>query len=101
MAVPTISGVPASLTFDEDTQGNVDLSGVTVADADGDPLTLTLTIDAGTFSAPADGSMVGSGVTATLVDGQTITLVGAAADINTYLDTASNIQYTGPLNGER
>ena len=39
--------------------------------------------------------MVGSGVTATLVDGQTITLAGSAADINTYLDTASNIQYTG------
>ena len=92
---PTISGVPTDLQVLEDTASNVDLSGVTLEDLDGDALTLTLTIDAGTFSAPADGSMVGSGVTATLVDGQTITLVGSAADINTYLDTASNIQYTG------
>ena len=99
---PTISGVPTDLQVLEDAASNVDLSGVTLIDVDADTLTLTLTIDAGTFSAPADGSMVGSGVTATLVDGQTITLVGTAADINTYLDTASNIQYTGAqdVNGD-
>ena len=94
-AAPTISGAPTDVTFVEDTAGNVDLSSATLADGDGDSLTLTLTASAGTFSAPADGAGVGGGVTETLVDGQTITLAGSAADINSYLDTASNIQYTG------
>ena len=96
--VPTVSGVPSDIAVTEDTASNVDLSSVSFSDADGDPLTVTLSIDAGTLSAPADGSGVGAGVTETLTDTKTITLVGSAADINTYLDTASNIQYTGPAN---
>ncbi|RBW50336.1 hypothetical protein DS909_21895, partial [Phaeobacter gallaeciensis] len=51
--------------------------------------------DQGTFGTPADGAAVGSGVTEMLVNSQTITLAGSVADINTYLDTASNLQYTG------
>jgi len=97
-SAPTVSGAPASVTVTEDTAGNVDLSAVTFADSDGDSLTVTLSIDSGTFSTPADGSGVGGGVTETLVNSTTITLAGAAADINTYLDTASNIQYTGASN---
>ena len=93
---PTISGAPSDITVTEDTASNVDLSAVTFADADGDNLTVTLTASAGTFAAPADGA--GSGVTETLVNSTTITLVGSATDINTYLDTASNIRYTGAAN---
>jgi len=95
---PTVSGEPTDLVFTEDTAGDVDLSTVTVADSDGDSLTVTLSIDAGSFSTPADGSGVGAGVTETLVNATTITLAGTAADINTYLDTALNIQYTGASN---
>ncbi|WP_137170039.1 DUF4347 domain-containing protein [Marinomonas sp. FW-1] len=95
---PTISGAPASITTTEDTASNIDLSEVAFADGDNDPLTVTLSVNNGTFSTPADGSSVGSGVTETLVNSTTITLVGSAADINTYLDTASNIQYTGAAN---
>jgi len=97
---PTVSGTPSDVTVTEDTASNVDLSAVSFADVDGDSLTVTLTASAGTFSTPADGSGVGSGVTETLVNSTTITLVGSAADINTYLDTASNIQYTGVSNAQ-
>jgi len=93
---PTISGAPADITVSEDVETNVDLSGVTIADTDS--LTVTLTASAGTFSAPADGSGVGSGVIETLVNDTTITLAGSAADINTYLDTTTNIKYTSAAN---
>lgn len=99
---PTVTGAPSDIiTLNEDTQGNIDLSAVTFSDDDGDTLTVTLTASAGTFAAPADGSSVGSGVTETLNSGSgsnVITLVGSTADINTYLNTASNIQYTGAEN---
>jgi hypothetical protein len=95
---PTETGLPTDLTFSEDTQGNVDLSAVSFADVDSATLTVTLTASEGTFANPADGAGVGGGVTETLVNATTITLVGTAADINTYLDTASNIQWTGASN---
>ncbi len=95
---PTVTGTPDDITVAEDTASNLDLSAVSVADSDGDSLTVTLSVSAGTFSTPADGASVGSGVTETLVNGTTITLAGSAADITTYLDTASNIQYTGVSN---
>ncbi|WP_448563395.1 Ig-like domain-containing protein [Thalassotalea ganghwensis] len=95
---PTVSGAPTDITVTEDTASNVDLSAVTFADVDGDSLTVTLTVSAGTFSAPADGAGVGSGVTETLVNVTQVTLSGLALDINTYLDTASNLQYTGAAN---
>ncbi|SDD22156.1 DUF4347 domain-containing protein [Kordiimonas lacus] len=96
---PTVSGAPTDITVTEDTASSVDLSAVTFADADsGDTLTVTLKVDSGTFSTPADGSGEGAGVDETLVNSTTITLVGDPDDINSYLDTASNIQYTGASN---
>jgi len=95
---PTISGLVTDVSVTEDTASNVDFSAVTFADVDSASMTVTLTASAGTFSTPADGAGVGGGVTETLVNSTTITLVGAPADINTYLDTASNIQYTGASN---
>ncbi|MEY8839962.1 hypothetical protein AB9K41_13135, partial [Cribrihabitans sp. XS_ASV171] len=68
---PTATGIPSDLTVTEDTASNVNLSAATFADADGDTLTVTLSVDAGTFSTPADGS--GVGVTETLVNATTIT----------------------------
>jgi len=95
---PTVSSAPADIAVTEDISSDVDLSATTFADSDGDSLTVTLSVDSGTFNTPADGSGVGAGVTETLVNSTTITLQGFAADINTYLDTASNIQYTGASN---
>ncbi|WP_147250807.1 DUF4347 domain-containing protein, partial [Thalassospira profundimaris] len=94
--VPTVpNGGTTVVTVTEDTASNFDLSAVTLADVDGDNLTVTIVVSAGTFLSPASGVGVGSGVTATLENSTTIKLVGSAADINAYLDTASNIQYTG------
>ncbi len=93
-SAPTLTGAPPAVTVVEDTQSNIDLSSVSLADSDGDTLTLTLTAGAGTFSAPVDAA----GVTETLVDSATITLEGPAANLNTYLDTASNIKYTAAAN---
>ncbi|QSX30230.1 tandem-95 repeat protein [Shewanella cyperi] len=90
---PTVSGAPASVTVLEDTASNVDLSAVIFADADGDSLTVTLSLNAGTLTATSGGGVTigGSGTDA-------LTLAGTAANINTYLDTASNIKYTGAAN---
>ncbi|WP_157959132.1 cadherin domain-containing protein, partial [Marinomonas shanghaiensis] len=90
---PTITGAPADITVTEDTASNVNLSGVTFADSDGDNLTVTLTASAGTLVASSSGNVTvsGSGTGA-------LTLSGSSADINSYLDTTSNVQYTGASN---
>jgi hypothetical protein len=90
---PAVSGLPDSIAVTEDTTGNVDLSAAAFGDADGDALTVTLAASAGIFTANAagDATVNGSGT-------GTLTLSGTAANINSYLDTASNIKYTGALN---
>lgn len=90
---PTIVGAPADITVTEDTASNVDLSGVTFADSDGDNLTVTLTASAGTLAASSGGSVTVSGSGT-----GTLTFSGTATDINSYLDTTLNVQYTGAIN---
>ena len=85
---PTISGTPSSISVTTDTASNVDLSAATVSDADGDSLTVTLSVDAGTLSASSGGGVTVGGTSTAM------TLAGTAANIDTYLNTASNIQYT-------
>ncbi|WP_369921082.1 DUF4347 domain-containing protein [Marinomonas polaris] len=92
-AAPTITGAPTDITVTEDTASNINLSGVTFADSDGDNLTVTLTASAGTLTASSGGS-----VTVSNSGTGTLTLSGTAANINTYLDTTTNIQYTGASN---
>jgi len=89
---PTVSNTPASVTVTEDVASNVDLSSTTFADADGDPLTVTIAASAGTLAASSGGSVTVGGSPAAL------TLSGTASNINTYLDTPSNIKYTSALN---
>ena len=92
---PAVSGLPAAITVDEDQPGNVDLSAAVFSDADGDALTVTLTASTGTFTvSSAGGISVGGSGTGT----GTLTLLGTAADINSFLDSVSNIQYIGALN---
>ncbi|MCK0071156.1 DUF4347 domain-containing protein, partial [Kordiimonas laminariae] len=95
---PTAIGIPSDIGFLEDTASNVNLSAVDFTDVDSASITVTITASEGTFSAPGDGAGVGGGVVETLVNSTTITLVGAPDDIDTYLDTASNIQWTPALN---
>ena len=90
---PTVTGIPTDVTVTENTASNFDLSAVSFADIDGDNLTVTIAASAGTFAATSSGSVtVGGSGTGTL------TLTGTAANINTWLDTTSNIQYTGASN---
>lgn len=90
---PTITGTPADITVTEDTASNVDLSGVTFADSDGDNLTVTLTASAGSLAASSGGNVTVSGSGTGI-----LTLAGNASDINSYLDTTSNVQYTAASN---
>ena len=97
---PAISGIPLTLTLVEETLGNLNLSPLTIQDVDADPLTLRLTVDSGIFAAPADGSGIGAGVVETQINATTLLLQGSATDIDTYLNTASHIQYQGATNAQ-
>ncbi|MCG8565838.1 MAG: Ig-like domain-containing protein, partial [Desulfobacterales bacterium] len=92
---PTVSNLPSTVTVTEDVASNVDLSALTLSDSDSTGANFTLTISSagGTLAASASGGVTisGSGTT-------TITLTGTASDIDNYLNTASNIQYTGTTN---
>ncbi len=92
---PTVIGLPSDIVVTEDILSNVDLSTASFTDADGDNLTVILTASAGTFTVnPSGGHTVAVGGNGTGI----LILAGSAANINTYLDIASNIQYKGPLN---
>ena len=95
---PTIAGVPTDIIVTEDTASPVDLSSVEFSDIDGDDLTATLTVSTGIFTGTAGISgveVVGSGT-------NELILTGSASDLNNYLETISNIQYTGvsDVNGD-
>ncbi|MEA5098378.1 MAG: hypothetical protein VB032_07575, partial [Burkholderiaceae bacterium] len=92
---PSIAGLQTDATVIEDTASNVDLSAVTLTDVDSgsNSITLTIAAAAGTLAATSGGSVTvgGSG-------SGTLTLTGTVANIDTYLNTASNIKYTGASN---
>ncbi|QUJ77208.1 choice-of-anchor D domain-containing protein [Sulfitobacter albidus] len=90
---PTATGLPTDAAVLEETPGNLDLSGVTLADVDeAGAQTLTLTASDGTLSA-ADAGGVTVGGTGTAV----LTLTGAIAALNAYLANAAAVQFTGAL----
>lgn len=86
---PTVMGVAESRLVTEDTSSNLDLSETAFSDAEGDDLTVTFEASSGALTASSSGGVTigGSGTSS-------LTLLGSAANINTYLDTVSNIQYT-------
>ncbi|TDN96663.1 cadherin-like domain-containing protein [Sunxiuqinia elliptica] len=92
---PTISGLPTDITVSEDVASNVDLSAATLSDVDAGANNIVLTIAAstGTLTASSGGPVTigGSGT-------GTLSLTGAVANIDTYLNTASNIKYTSASN---
>ena len=94
--VPVVNTIPADITVTEDTTSNFSLTTLDLTDDNDDELTVTLTIDTGTFTSVADGAA--SGVTETLVSATEITLVGNADEIEAYLSDASVIQYLGANN---
>lgn len=95
----SVTTPPTDVAVTEDASSNLDLSALTLIDTDSNNVTLTIVVDKGSFGTPADGSAIG--VTATLSsDGKTITLSGSPSAIDTYLNTASNLTYTGEANSQ-
>ncbi|GAA4443745.1 VCBS domain-containing protein [Novipirellula rosea] len=89
---PTNAGsLPSDITVTEGVSSNVDLSQIDLSDADhgGGDLTLTLTTSTGGNLSASSGGGVTIGGSGT----GTLSLTGTLADLNTYLDTASNIEY--------
>ncbi|MDO8318278.1 DUF4347 domain-containing protein, partial [Rhodoferax sp.] len=78
----------SSLTVTEDQATNLTFGGTPFADADGNPLTVTLSV--------ADGTLTGNAGTGITLGGIATarTFSGSAADLNTYFTTAGYITYT-------
>ncbi|MCL1093340.1 Ig-like domain-containing protein [Shewanella kaireitica] len=93
---PLQNGVlPTDIVVSEDVTGNLDLSAVSISDADAVNTTLKLSVTGGALTA-ADGAgyslnITGSGST-------TVSIFGTPASINSYLDTATNIKFLGTAN---
>ncbi|MCP3934814.1 MAG: hypothetical protein GY708_05510, partial [Actinomycetia bacterium] len=88
---PTNAGaLPTDIAVTEDVSSNIDLSAVDLSDVDaaGGSLTVTLTTSTGGDLSAAAGTGITMGGTSTA-----LTLTGSVTDLNTYLDTASNITY--------
>ncbi len=92
---PVISSLPTDVAVNEDTASNVDLSAATFSDVDSaaGAVSLNIAVGAGTLTANSGGSVTVSGSGT-----GTIALSGTAAAIDTFLNTASDIQYTGASN---
>ena len=94
---PALGGTPADGTATEDIATAIDLSAYNVADADDDDITLTLAVNKGTIAA-TDGNGTTAGVTVATSGTSSMTLSGTAANLNTYLDDTSKIEFTTDLN---
>ena len=88
-----VNTVPGAQSVNEDT--NLVIGGLAIADVDaaGGLLTTTLSVAHGTLTAGAAGGAAVSGS-----GGNSITLTGTVAQINTTLSAANNVIYRGVLN---
>ncbi|MCP4965325.1 MAG: BspA family leucine-rich repeat surface protein, partial [bacterium] len=89
---PTNAGtLPTDIAMTEDVVGNIDLSAIDLSDVDeaGGSITVTLTTSTGGNLTATTGGGVTVGGSGTGV----LTLDGTLADLNTFLNTASNITY--------
>ncbi|MCP4473010.1 MAG: LamG domain-containing protein, partial [Gammaproteobacteria bacterium] len=99
---PTNAGsLPTDISVTEDVSSNVDLSTIDLSDVDAasGSLTVTLTTSTGGDLTASTGGGVTVGGSGTGV----LTLDGTVADLNTFLNTASNITYlhdTANTNGD-
>ena len=93
--IPVIGGtIPTDISIIEDIAIDINLSSLEFTNINEDNLTVTLTVSTGTF-AGVDGI---AGVTVSGTGTSELILTGNISDIHTYLDTASNIEYTGASN---
>ena len=91
---PILSTPPTDVSVMENIASNVDLSAANFLDIDSGAADITLTIDA---SAGTLSGVDANGVLATGSGSGSLVLTGTMLEIDAYLNTASNIQYTSPL----
>ena len=89
---PELGGTPSDETATED-QARPSISAYNLSDAEGDDLTLTLSVD----RVPRPRA-AGTGITITGSNTATITLAGTIANLNTYLDDTTKIEFKTTLN---
>ncbi|MDT0556656.1 T9SS type A sorting domain-containing protein [Patiriisocius hiemis] len=90
---PTITSLPSDISVLENVASDVDLSQAQFTDIDSGSNAIDLTITAG------QGDLAAASVGGVTVGGSggTLILTGSETAIDNYLNTASNIQYTGPV----
>ena len=87
---PGASGLVTDISVTEDVLSNVDLSAVNFTDPDADTGALSVTLSTSTggeLTLAADANLTFGGVATAR------TITGSLADLNSYFNTASNIQY--------
>ncbi len=88
---PTFTGLPTDITVVDGISSNIDLSAATFGDVDAgaNSVDLSFLVSGGTLSATSGG-----GVTVSFPIPGSMTLSGTAANIESFLNTASTIKYT-------
>jgi hypothetical protein len=95
--VPMVTGLVSGFSATEDVAANLDVSGITVSDAEGDTISIVLTVNSGVLTAAnGDGSI--NGVTVGGSGTASVILSGSVADINIWLDTANMLSFTSSSN---
>lgn len=95
--VPMVTGLVSGFSATEDVAANLDVSGITVSDAEGDTISIVLTVNSGVLTAAnGDGSI--NGVTVSGSGTASVILSGSVADINIWLDTANMLSFTSSSN---
>jgi hypothetical protein len=92
---PFLLGLPLDVSVIEDVSSNIDLSSLTFTDPDAgaNNITVNITVGAGILTALSSGGVtVGGSGTGNLI------LTGSVVNIDTYLNSVSNIKYKGDLN---
>jgi Domain of unknown function (DUF4214) len=90
---PALGGTPPDANVNEDVTSAVNLSAYNLTDAEGDTVTLTLAVNKGTI-ASTDGNGPASSVTVAGSGTTSMTLTGAVADLNAYLNITTKITFT-------
>ena len=88
---PTLTGLPTLVTVNEALADDVDLSGITLADADEDQITVTISTTSGQLDAVSSG-----GVLVQSSGSDTLVMSGTALALNAFLQDVSAVQFTGP-----
>ncbi|WP_298863241.1 cadherin-like domain-containing protein [uncultured Sulfitobacter sp.] len=90
---PTATGIPTDITVDENAFTALDLSDITVADPDSNPVAFTLTVSAGEIA-------TSDGIGGLIPQGTSVTLSGTIAEFNTALATPNLLFYRGAVDVE-